>query len=113
MQDDEGKVSKDISFPGWMGRVGSRIRYVLESDIESNERALGEESDLLGVGSIGGSSGGGLGGGSGSGSGTGGNGWEGGKGCQGLWNAGHSGGRKWFAHVERGRWRGVGVEKLF
>ena len=109
MQDEEGHVSNDISFPGWMGRVGSPIRYVLDSDIESSERALAEESALLGevFAGVGGASnvGGGA---NGSAAGNG-----GGKGCQGLWNAGHSGGRKWFAHVERARWRGVGVEKLF
>ena len=93
VSDEQGRIQQDLAYPGWVGTVGSRIRYVLDSDIGSTERALAEEGDLLG--DVWGVGKGGVGG------------------CAGLWNAGHPEGKKWYTHVERGRWRGVAVEKLF
>ena len=88
---EEGTVNKDLEFGAWIGTVGSSRRYVLESDLgPGNERALAEERDLWanGEGRVGG-------------------------GCTGQWNSSHTKGKKWSTHVERERWNGVDVAKLF
>jgi hypothetical protein len=92
VSDVDGKTSQDILYPGWMGRVGSPLKYVLDSDLGNPDRALVQEEDLLDLPPKG---------------------KDGTTGCTGLWNASHGGGKKWYGHVERRRWKGISVEKLF
>ena len=87
--DEEGEIKQIYDFNGFIGAIGSKITYSLKPDIAGSENAVVQVSDLRK------SEG------------------EGKEGCTGLWNASHHAGKKWWWHRERGRWRGVDLDKVF
>ncbi len=101
--EEEGLVKEIFDFQGFMGTIGSRIRYCLEPDVEGSDVALVNFGDLMGgEGREDVCGGGGKAG------------MEKGKeGCKGEWNARHPDGVKWWGHCERPRWRGVELERFF
>ena len=102
--EEEGLVTEIFDFQGFIGTIGSRIRYCLEPDVEGSDVALVNFSDLMGERE------------EGCGGGKAGVEKEKGKekeGCRGEWNARHSDGVKWWGHCERPRWRGVELKRFF
>ncbi|KAL8799813.1 MAG: hypothetical protein Q9182_005608 [Xanthomendoza sp. 2 TL-2023] len=89
--EDEGVVQEIFDIPGFMGTIGSRIAYNLESDVPGNDNALIDFTDLI----------------------------SGSKevsprdGCTGMWNASHHAGKKWWNHTERYRYRPVDLQRFF
>ncbi len=99
--EEEGTVKEIFDFQGFIGTIGSRIRYCLEPDVEGSDVALVNFRDLMGGERE-------EGGGKERVAGT-----EKEKGCRGEWNARHPNGVKWWGHCERPRWRGVELQRFF
>lgn len=87
--DEGGLVSQIYDLPGFMGTVGSKLEYILRSDVPGGEEAL------AGWGDIGGRE------------------ERAREGCTGLWNASHAAGKKWWWHGERERRKMVELERFF
>ena len=91
---EDDVVNAIFDFQGFVGTIGSQIYYSLKPDVGGigvgrEEKAVVSVDDLrVGEG-------------------------EGKEGCEGKWNQGCPGGKKWWWHRERARWREVDVEKLF
>lgn len=89
--EEDGVVQEVFDIEGYMGTVGSRISYNLDSDVPGSDNALIDFPDLL--------------------SGT--------KevaprdGCTGLWNASHPAGKKWWSHTERYRYHPMDLHRFF
>lgn len=89
--EDEGVVQEVFDIQGFMGTIGSRIAYNLESDVPGNDNALIDFPDLI----------------------------RGSKevsprdGCTGMWNASHHAGKKWWNHTERYRYHPVDLHRFF
>ena len=93
MVEEEGVVHEIFDLNGFMGTVGSTIEYSLEPDVEASDRALIDFADLLAdeEAAAGARS----------------------DRCEGLWNAEHPMGMKWWCHAERPRWKPVELMKFF
>ena len=96
--EEEGIVKEIFDFQGFIGTIGSRIRYCLEPDVEGSDIALVNFSDLM----------------------RGEEDCAGGKAekekakwCKGEWNSRHPDGVKWWGHSERPRWKAVELQKFF
>ena len=48
VQDEEGVMESEHVIGGYLGDIGSKVEYCLESDVEGGEEALGEVRDVLG-----------------------------------------------------------------
>ncbi|KAL8728403.1 MAG: hypothetical protein Q9166_005449 [cf. Caloplaca sp. 2 TL-2023] len=89
--EEEGVVQEVFDIQGFMGTIGSRIAYNLESDVPGNDNALIDFPDLT----------------------------SGSKevtprdGCTGMWNASHHAGKKWWSHTERYRYHPVDLQRFF
>ncbi|KAL8692504.1 MAG: hypothetical protein Q9218_002478 [Villophora microphyllina] len=89
--EEDGVVQEMFDIQGYMGTVGSKVAYNLDSDVQGSDSALIDFPDLL--------------------SGT--------KevtprdGCTGMWNASHPAGKKWWNHTERFRYRPVDLHRFF
>ncbi|KAL8848476.1 MAG: hypothetical protein Q9221_006528 [Calogaya cf. arnoldii] len=89
--EEEGIVQEVFDIQGFMGTIGSRISYNLESDVPGNDNALIDFPDLI----------------------------SGSKevtprdGCTGMWNASHHAGKKWWNHTERYRYHPVDLNRFF
>ncbi|KAL8969789.1 MAG: hypothetical protein Q9197_004153 [Variospora fuerteventurae] len=89
--EEDGTVQEVIDIEGFMGTIGSKISYTLDSDVAGSDNALIDFPDLV----------------------------EGSKevasrdGCTGLWNASHHTGKKWWNHTERYRYRPVDLQRFF
>ena len=83
-----------FDFQGFIGTIGSRIRYCLEPDVEGSDVALVNFGDLMGMEKEKEKE-------------------KGKEGCRGEWNARHPDGEKWWGHCERPRWRGVELARFF
>lgn len=79
-----------FDFQGFIGTIGSRIRYCLEPDVEGSDVALANFGDLMGMEKE-----------------------KEKEVCRGEWNSRHPDGVKWWGHCERPRWRGVELERFF
>lgn len=91
--EEDGVVHEIFDLNGFIGEIGSSITYSLEPDVLGSDIALVEFEDLISPAIR-----------------------EDGGGkdvCRGLWNAKHPGGRGWWGHTERGRWRQVELGKSF
>ena len=98
--EEEGIVKEIFDFQGFIGTIGSRIRYCLEPDVEGSDVALVNFNDLT-TGELGGKE----------------------KAttekekakewCRGEWNSRHPDGVKWWGHCERPRWKAVELQKFF
>ena len=99
--EEEGIVKEIFDFQGFIGTIGSRIRYCLEPDVEGSDVALVNFRDLMGGERE-------EGGGKERAAGL-----EKEKGCRGEWNARNPNGVKWWGHCERPRWKGVELQKFF
>jgi len=90
VQEDE-VVREIFDLNGFVGEIGSRIEYDLEPDVPGSDIALVDFVDVIssrddtGAKNI----------------------------CRGMWNAKHPGGRGWWGHSERGRWRHVDLQQFF
>ncbi|KAL8758775.1 MAG: hypothetical protein Q9199_001250 [Rusavskia elegans] len=89
--EEEGVLQEVFDIQGFMGTIGSRISYNLESDVPGNDNALIDFPDLI----------------------------SGSKevtprdGCTGMWNASHHAGKKWWNHTERYRYHPVDLHRFF
>lgn len=89
--EENGIVNQAIDLPGFVGTIGSKITYNLEPDIPGDDKSLIDFSDLTdGTKEI-----------------------EVKDGCTGMWNASHHGGKRWWSHTERYRYRPFGLQKFF
>ncbi|KAL9608530.1 MAG: hypothetical protein Q9167_006644 [Letrouitia subvulpina] len=89
--EEDGRVQEIFDLCGYIGTIGSKIRYSLEPDVPGNDRALIDFSDLFGGAEEMAPKGG----------------------CTGMWNASHHAGKKWWHHAERHRFRPVDLHKFF
>lgn len=87
--EDEGVETARYELTGFVGAVGSAVKYVLEPDIEGSDEAIVTMKDLLREGEM-----------------VGGEGFK--DGCVGAWNE-RVGGKKGVAHAQRARWQEVGL----
>ncbi|KAL8763754.1 MAG: hypothetical protein Q9184_000546 [Pyrenodesmia sp. 2 TL-2023] len=89
--EEDGVVQEMFDIEGYMGTVGSKITYTLESDVPGSDNALIDFPDLV----------------------------NGTKevsprdGCTGMWNASHHTGKKWWSHTERYRYHPVDLRRFF
>ncbi|KAL8730814.1 MAG: hypothetical protein Q9181_004529 [Wetmoreana brouardii] len=89
--EEEGIVQETFDIQGYMGTLGSRIAYNLDSDVPGSDNALIDFVDLF----------------------------NGAKevaprdGCTGLWNASHPAGKKWWSHTERYRYHPIDLYRFF
>ncbi|KAL8674065.1 MAG: hypothetical protein Q9168_001525 [Polycauliona sp. 1 TL-2023] len=89
--EEEGVLQEVFDIQSFMGTIGSRISYNLESDVPGNDNALIDFPDLL----------------------------NNSKevsprdGCTGMWNASHHAGKKWWSHTERDRYHPVDLHRFF
>ncbi|KAL8656187.1 MAG: hypothetical protein Q9210_000420, partial [Variospora velana] len=89
--EEDGIVQEVIDIEGFMGTIGSKISYTLDSDVAGSDNALIDLPDLV----------------------------EGSRevaprdGCTGMWNASHHTGKKWWNHTERYRFRPVDLQRFF
>ena len=98
--EEEGIVKEIFDFQGFIGTIGSRIRYCLEPDVEGSDVALVNFSDLTrGDGQVGGKEKGET--------------QKGMEWCNGEGNSRHPDGVKWGGHCERPRWKAVELQKFF
>ena len=94
--EEEGIVKEIFDFQGFIGTIGSRIRYCLEPDVEGSDVALVNFTDLT-IGELGGKE----------------KAEKGKEWCKGEWNSRHPDGVKWWGHCERPRWKPVELQKFF
>ena len=89
--EEDGVVQEIFDIEGYIGTVGSKISYNLDSDVPGSDNALIDFSDLV----------------------------DGSKeaaprdGCTGMWNASHHAGKKWWSHTERYRYHPVHLQRFF
>ncbi|KAL8996278.1 MAG: hypothetical protein Q9169_004164 [Polycauliona sp. 2 TL-2023] len=89
--EEEGVVQEVFDIQSFMGTIGSRISYNLESDVPGNDNALIDFPDLVsGVKEV-----------------------SPRDGCTGMWNASHHAGKKWWNHTERCRYHPVDLHRFF
>lgn len=89
--EEDGVVHEAFDIPGYMGTVGSRIAYNLDSDTQGSDSALMDFPDLVsGIKEVAPRDG-----------------------CTGMWNASHPAGKKWWNHTERFRYRAVDLDRFF
>lgn len=89
--EEDGVVQEIFDIQGYIGTVGSKISYNLDSDVTGSDNALIDFPDLV----------------------------DGAKevaprdGCTGMWNASHHAGKKWWNHTERYRYHSVDLQRFF
>ncbi|KAL9639360.1 MAG: hypothetical protein Q9204_001122 [Flavoplaca sp. TL-2023a] len=89
--EEDGVVQEVFDIQGFIGTIGSRISYYLDSDVPGSDNALIDFPDLI----------------------------SGAKevtprdGCTGMWNASHHTGKKWWNHTERCRYHPVDLHRFF
>lgn len=89
--EEDGVVQEAFDIEGYMGTLGSKITYNLDSDVPGSDSALIDFPDLV----------------------------DGTKevsprdGCTGMWNASHHAGKKWWNHTERYRYHPVDSQRFF
>ncbi|KAI4115232.1 MAG: hypothetical protein LQ345_004130 [Seirophora villosa] len=89
--EEDGIVQEVFDIEGFMGTVGSKISYTLDSDVPGSDNALIDLPDLV----------------------------DGSKevaprdGCTGMWNASHHAGKKWWNHTERYRYHPIDLQRFF
>ncbi|KAI9821370.1 MAG: hypothetical protein M1832_003376 [Thelocarpon impressellum] len=89
--EEAGVVKQVLKIPGFVGAIGSNVSYSLTPDVHGSDSAVIDVPDLL----------------------------DGGKetdardGCTGVWNSEHPGGKKWWSHKERFRYRRVELGRFF
>ena len=89
--EEDGVVQQTYDFNGFVGTIGSKINYVLRPDVPLSDDAVVDFKDLMDASREA----------------------SGKDGCTGMWNASHPVGKKWWAHAERYRYKGVDLEKFF
>ena len=95
IEDEARAVKQILLIPGFAGTSGSPIGFSLQPDVHGSDQALLELADLI----------------------------DGGRGrekerevrdgCTGAWNNTCAGGKKWWSHTSRGRWKATELSKFF
>ena len=91
MIEEDGLIKQVFNIPDFVGAIGSNITYSLTPDVHGSDSAVIDMADLI----------------------------DGSReldardGCTGVWNSEHPGGKKWWSHVERYRYRRIDLARFF